>query len=54
MRDDYEVTVVWCATCGHRYRTLADERDDHPCPRCGAWPGEEEWDSEDEQDDDTR
>jgi len=27
-----------CPECKHKFRTLEDEHDDHPCPRCGFHP----------------
>jgi len=27
-----------CPECKHRFRTLEDEENDHPCPRCGFHP----------------
>ena len=29
-----------CPYCRHRFRTLDDETDMHPCPRCGYDPHE--------------
>lgn len=36
--------VCRCGQCGHTFRTLEDEADSHPCPRCGysPWVTEEE------------
>lgn len=35
---DHEAAVCRCRRCGHRFRVLADEYGDHPCPKCGWHP----------------
>lgn len=47
-----------CPRCKHHFRTLPDEGNDHPCPRCGLSPwdvlcnGRDDLEEDDEDDDD--
>lgn len=36
-------TTRRCGKCGHVFRTLEDEADMHPCPRCGYTPWIEDY-----------